>query len=393
MCNGVTALCPTSEPKENFTSCNKETQVCLGGVRSKQHRARVALFTLCCFMWALIQHCCEQPRTQPSHISWNFPTVVSCTVNYTVYLNWKPFHWTRSALARFVRSITWRFALAPAKMARTRLPNCATCAVWKKVSEHLIVLIPKHEVTVTRKNRRPGLWLILMIFLPLPSVQPSTCSSSGSDKWKKFFNNKVTTLQPGSPCNDFKGYCDVFMRCRLVDADGPLARLKKAIFNPELYENIAEWIVVSGETGSVASPSVGGKRTDQLLLSQSIDYYLYSAKSHPIDAWRSLNLPAVWRSSSWWWNFTCMLLIVISCSPGSLVGSVADGHRSHHAHGWLHKDLQCAHTQQQPQTAATQATARYSAPCLCWTDVFNYVFCKILLWWGKSFRTHYVYLM
>lgn len=35
------------------------------------------------------------------------------------------------------------------------------------------------------------------------------------------------------------------MRCRLVDADGPLARLKKAIFSPELYENIAEWIVVS----------------------------------------------------------------------------------------------------------------------------------------------------
>lgn len=52
-------------------------------------------------------------------------------------------------------------------------------------------------------------------------------------------------MQPGSPCNDFKGYCDVFMKCRLVDADGPLARLKKAIFNPEFYESIAEWIVVS----------------------------------------------------------------------------------------------------------------------------------------------------
>uniref|UniRef100_A0A8C9ZQ23 Disintegrin and metalloproteinase domain-containing protein 10 n=1 Tax=Sander lucioperca TaxID=283035 RepID=A0A8C9ZQ23_SANLU len=62
-------------------------------------------------------------------------------------------------------------------------------------------------------------------------------------KWAQFFNKKTTTLQPGSPCNDFKGYCDVFMRCRLVDADGPLARLKKAIFNAELYENIAEWIV------------------------------------------------------------------------------------------------------------------------------------------------------
>ncbi|KAM6981242.1 disintegrin and metalloproteinase domain-containing protein 10 [Aplochiton taeniatus] len=74
-------------------------------------------------------------------------------------------------------------------------------------------------------------------------MKPNTCASTGSDKWSAFFNKKIVTLQPGSPCNDFKGYCDVFMKCRLVDADGPLARLKKAIFNPELYENIAEWIV------------------------------------------------------------------------------------------------------------------------------------------------------
>lgn len=52
-------------------------------------------------------------------------------------------------------------------------------------------------------------------------------------------------MQPGSPCNDFKGYCDVFMKCRLVDADGPLARLKKAIFDPQLYTSIAQWIVAS----------------------------------------------------------------------------------------------------------------------------------------------------
>lgn len=79
---------------------------------------------------------------------------------------------------------------------------------------------------------------------PVSTVNPSTCSSTGSERLARFFNKKVTTLQAGSPCNDFKGYCDVFMKCRLVDADGPLARLKKAIFNPELYENIAEWIVV-----------------------------------------------------------------------------------------------------------------------------------------------------
>lgn len=76
-------------------------------------------------------------------------------------------------------------------------------------------------------------------------VKPHTCASTGSEVWRSFFKGKTITLQPGSPCNEFKGYCDVFMRCRLVDADGPLARLKKAIFNPELYENIAEWIVVS----------------------------------------------------------------------------------------------------------------------------------------------------
>lgn len=78
----------------------------------------------------------------------------------------------------------------------------------------------------------------------MEKMTPSTCASTGSEKWAKFFNRNVKTLQPGSPCNDYKGYCDVFMRCRLVDADGPLARLKKAIFNAELYETIAEWIVV-----------------------------------------------------------------------------------------------------------------------------------------------------
>lgn len=32
MCNGVSALCPASEPKLNFTACNRHTQVCINGV-------------------------------------------------------------------------------------------------------------------------------------------------------------------------------------------------------------------------------------------------------------------------------------------------------------------------------------------------------------------------
>lgn len=32
MCNGATALCPASQPKENFTFCHSKTQVCINGV-------------------------------------------------------------------------------------------------------------------------------------------------------------------------------------------------------------------------------------------------------------------------------------------------------------------------------------------------------------------------
>ncbi|KAL4613367.1 disintegrin and metalloproteinase domain-containing protein 10 [Arapaima gigas] len=143
MCNGVTAQCPASEPKANFTSCHGDTQVCLNGVCSGS--------------------ICEKHDLE----------VCTCA----------------------------------SMDGKDETELCHVCCMER--------------------------------------LKPSTCSSTSSEKWARFFNRKVVTLQPGSPCNDFKGYCDVFMKCRLVDADGPLARLKKALFNPELYENIAEWIVAS----------------------------------------------------------------------------------------------------------------------------------------------------
>ncbi len=39
------------------------------------------------------------------------------------------------------------------------------------------------------------------------------------------------SLRPGSPCDNFQGYCDVFLKCRKVDAEGPLVRLKNLLFN------------------------------------------------------------------------------------------------------------------------------------------------------------------
>ncbi|XP_063953163.1 disintegrin and metalloproteinase domain-containing protein 10-like, partial [Lytechinus pictus] len=53
---------------------------------------------------------------------------------------------------------------------------------------------------------------------------------------------KVLYQMPGSPCNEYKGYCDIFLKCRNVDSNGPLSRLTNAILNPELYSNIAAWI-------------------------------------------------------------------------------------------------------------------------------------------------------
>lgn len=50
------------------------------------------------------------------------------------------------------------------------------------------------------------------------------------------------SLQPGSPCDNFQGYCDVFLKCRAVDADGPLVRLKNLLLNRETLLTVAEWI-------------------------------------------------------------------------------------------------------------------------------------------------------
>jgi len=50
------------------------------------------------------------------------------------------------------------------------------------------------------------------------------------------------SLRPGSPCDNFQGYCDVFFKCRQVDAEGPLVRLKNILLNQETLLTIAEWV-------------------------------------------------------------------------------------------------------------------------------------------------------
>jgi hypothetical protein len=88
-------------------------------------------------------------------------------------------------------------------------------------------------------------------FLNFPVAdRPETCRSTREVDFpfkQAFFNVTVKggiRLRPGAPCNNFRGYCDIFYRCRRVDGDGPLRRLTTSLFSPEALENAASWITV-----------------------------------------------------------------------------------------------------------------------------------------------------
>nr|CAD7567528.1 unnamed protein product [Timema californicum] len=48
--------------------------------------------------------------------------------------------------------------------------------------------------------------------------------------------------KPGTPCNDYNGYCDVFQKCREVDPSGPLATLRKLLLSDESIASFKRWI-------------------------------------------------------------------------------------------------------------------------------------------------------
>lgn len=62
------------------------------------------------------------------------------------------------------------------------------------------------------------------------------------------FEEKTLTLDVGSPCESFMGYCDFFSECRLAQEDGPLAVIIRGIFysdEPQLADAILSWLQVS----------------------------------------------------------------------------------------------------------------------------------------------------
>ncbi|XP_032513009.2 uncharacterized protein LOC116766975 [Danaus plexippus] len=49
--------------------------------------------------------------------------------------------------------------------------------------------------------------------------------------------------KPGTPCNDYNGYCDVFQRCREVDPSGPLATLRRLLLSDESLAGFRRWML------------------------------------------------------------------------------------------------------------------------------------------------------
>lgn len=69
-----------------------------------------------------------------------------------------------------------------------------------------------------------------------------TCRSTSEFGLEVGLPAEGISLRPGSPCDNFQGYCDVFLKCRAVDAEGPLVRLKNLLFNKHTLNSVQQWV-------------------------------------------------------------------------------------------------------------------------------------------------------
>ncbi|KAK8764378.1 hypothetical protein V5799_033008 [Amblyomma americanum] len=73
-------------------------------------------------------------------------------------------------------------------------------------------------------------------------------------------------LTPGAPCNGLRGYCDVFRKCRDVDAEGPLTRLQRIFFGERSVNKIKDFIMVRESASRRRDISWCGSSESSLML-------------------------------------------------------------------------------------------------------------------------------
>uniref|UniRef100_A0A182P2Y3 Disintegrin domain-containing protein n=1 Tax=Anopheles epiroticus TaxID=199890 RepID=A0A182P2Y3_9DIPT len=114
------------------------------------------------------------------------------------------------------------------------------------------------------------------------------CKQPGEDKpclssfdWNEPpFDVPDMYAKPGTPCNDYNGYCDVAQKCREVDPSGPLATLRKLLLSEESIASFKKWILSNWYTVAlivtavlvllVLSAKLLGKRTNLKLKTVTI---------------------------------------------------------------------------------------------------------------------------
>ncbi|XP_053286713.1 disintegrin and metalloproteinase domain-containing protein 10 isoform X1 [Pleuronectes platessa] len=72
--------------------------------------------------------------------------------------------------------------------------------------------------------------------------KPETCASTTSSVLSRHFQTRSLPLVDGAPCSGNQGYCDRLHVCRLLDADGPIARLKNSFLHFDDFDDIGEWM-------------------------------------------------------------------------------------------------------------------------------------------------------
>lgn len=85
---------------------------------------------------------------------------------------------------------------------------------------------------------------------PLTKACELCCKKPGDDQpcvssfeWNELpYDIPDMFSKPGTPCNDYNGYCDVFQKCREVDPSGPLATLRKLLLSEESLASFKRWV-------------------------------------------------------------------------------------------------------------------------------------------------------
>ncbi|XP_049268875.1 disintegrin and metalloproteinase domain-containing protein 10 [Rhipicephalus sanguineus] len=206
-CDGVNATCPPGPPKPDMTPCNEGTQVCQAGE---------------CALSIALSTGSRTARSPGPSTRW---TSYACSP-------------ARDRLQRKLSTLrldshgNWPRMTPPVyfsvRFLRSTLEAGSFTVKKRKINNQSVVYEPDFSPVLELSTK-----IIYSAGGCLPACDfPSMKAHCG------------VTMTPGSPCNALRGYCDVFRKCRDVDAEGPLARLQRIFFGEKSVNKIKEFISI-----------------------------------------------------------------------------------------------------------------------------------------------------